>query len=229
MTEPKATLYTPKWNEARQRVQQVDSASCALFVTLLDHIERGWQVLRPLQVWFEQHQTNAAADDDYAHVLTFCEGSTDVFLQVGGGVADLVPGWSHWAEEADPSDVDGWAEAFLRDLKILRLACEGGMVPKQFRELVASAAAEMDGGWCRLLSALLGAVGELIPTDTAGEGAPGSEAVDVLVWGLPVDQQSVGERVLLDKLAEVYRAAGVEPPAWMGGGGDGTAPAQSVQ
>jgi hypothetical protein len=227
MTEPKATLYRPKWIEARQRVQQVDPATRAVFVTLLDHMERGWQVLRPLQVWFEQHQTDAAADDDYAHVLTFCEGSTDVFLQVSRGVADLVPGWPRWEEEADPSDVDGWAEAFFRDLKILRLACEGGMVPKQFRELVVSAAAEMDAGWFRLLSGLLGTIGELIPADTAGEGAPGSEAaVDVLVWGLPVDQQAVGERVLLEALAEVYRAGGLEPPAWTRGRRDGTPPAE---
>lgn len=229
MTEPIVTLYTPKWNQAQQRAQQVDPATRAVFVTLLDHIERGWQVLRPLQVWFEQHQTNAAADDDYAHLLTFCEGSIDVFLQVSGGVADLVPGWPRWQEEADPADVDGWAEAFFRDLKILRLACQGGMVPKQFRELVVSASAEMDGGWCRLLSALLGAVGELIPADTAGEAAPGCDAVDVLVWGFPLDQQAVGERVLLEKLAEIYRAAGLEPPAWTGSGGDVQPPTCSVQ
>jgi hypothetical protein len=226
MTEPQATLYTPKWNEARRRVEQVDPAAHAVFVTLLDHIERGWQVLRPLQVWFEQHQASGAADDDYAHLLTFCESCTDVFLQVSGGVADLVPGWPHWQEEADPADVDGWAEEFFRGLKILRLACEGSMAPKQFRELVVSVSAEIDGGWCRLLSTLLGAVGELIPVDAAGEGAPGCAAVDVLVWGLPLDQQPAGERVLLDKLGEVYRASGVAPPAWTGSGGDGTAPAE---
>ena len=64
-----------------------------------------------------------------------------------------------------------------------------------------------------------GAVGELIPVDTADEGAARCDAVDVLVWGLPLDQQPVGERVFLDKLAEVYRASGVEPPAWTGTGG----------
>jgi hypothetical protein len=164
MTEPKATLYTPKWNEAQQRVQQVDPATRAVFVTLLDHIERGWEVLRPLQVWFEQHAPDAAADDDHARLLTFCEGSvTDVFLQVSRGVADLVPGTPGWREEADPSDVDGWAEAFGQGLNVLRLACAGATVPKHFRGMVASAAEHMDGGWCRLLAALLSAVGELIP------------------------------------------------------------------
>jgi hypothetical protein len=59
--------------------------------------------------------------------------------------------------------------------------------------------------------------------DTSGEGAPWRDAVGVLVWGLPPDQRPVAERVLLGALAEVYRAAGLEPPAWTGSGGDGTA------
>jgi hypothetical protein len=62
--------------------------------------------------------------------------------------------------------------------------------------------------------------------DTAGEGAPWRDAVDVLVWGLPRDQQPVGERVLLNALAEVYRTGGLEPPAWTRGRRDGTPPAE---
>lgn len=165
MTEPKATLYTPKWNEAQQRAQHIDTATRDVFVTLLDHIERGWHVLRPLQLWFEQHQAEASASDDYAHLLMFSEGSvTDVFLQVSGGVADLVPGRPDWVEEADPADVDGWAEAFCQDLTVLRMACAGAAVPEPFRELTLSSVGALEGGWCRLLSALLGAVGELVPT-----------------------------------------------------------------
>lgn len=164
MTEPKATLYTPKWNEAQQRAQHIDAATRDVFVTLLDHIERGWQVLRPLQLWFEQHQAEASASDDYAHLLTFSEGSvTDVFLQVSGGVADLVPGRPGWREEADPADVGGWAEAFCQDLSVLRMACMCATVPEPFRDLTLSATGALAGGWCRLLSALLGAVGELVP------------------------------------------------------------------
>lgn len=167
VTEPKATLYAVDWNKAQQRVQRVDPAIRAVFVTLLDHIERGWRVLRPLQVWFEQHETDADAGDDYGHLLTFCEGSvTDAFLQVSRGVAYLVPGWPGWREEADPSDVEGRAEAFCRDLNVLRLACSGATGPKHFRGMVESAAEHMDGGWCRLLAALLGAVGELVPAAT---------------------------------------------------------------
>jgi hypothetical protein len=164
MTEPKATLYTPKWNDARERAQTVDAATRDVFATLLDHIEQGWQVLRPLQLWFEQHSAEADAGDDYAHLLTFSEGSvTDVFLQVSGGVADLVPGRPGWVEEADPADVDGWVDAFCQNLAVLRIASAGAAVPEPFRDLTQSAVRVVEGGWCRLLSALLGAVGELVP------------------------------------------------------------------
>jgi hypothetical protein len=164
MTEPKATLYTPKWDDARQRAVEVEPATREVVVRLLDHIEQGWQFLRPLQLWFEQHPAEANANDDYAHLLTFSEGSvTDVFLQVSGGVADLVPGRPGWVEEADPADVDGWAETFCHNLAVLRIACAGAAVPEPFRNLTLSAVGTLEGWWCRLLSSLLGAVGELVP------------------------------------------------------------------
>jgi hypothetical protein len=62
--------------------------------------------------------------------------------------------------------------------------------------------------------------------DTSGEGAPWRDAVDVLVWGLPLDQQPVAERVLLDALAGVYHASSLEPPAWARRGRDGTPPVE---
>jgi hypothetical protein len=54
--------------------------------------------------------------------------------------------------------------------------------------------------------------------DTAGEGAPWREAVDALLSGLPADRQPEGKRVVLDAVERVYRAAGIEPPAWTQGG-----------
>ncbi len=51
MSEPRATLYTPKWREARERVLEVEPVTRPVFVSILDHMERGWQAFRPLQVW----------------------------------------------------------------------------------------------------------------------------------------------------------------------------------
>lgn len=52
MSEPKATLYSQKWREARERVDAVEPATRPVFLSILDHMERGWRAFRPLQVWF---------------------------------------------------------------------------------------------------------------------------------------------------------------------------------
>jgi hypothetical protein len=165
MSEPKATLYSQKWREARERVDAVEPATRLAFLSILDHMERGWRALRPLQVWVEENSDHARhGRDDYAHLLNFASGLSDVFLLMGQGVAELVPGWAEWAKEADPADVEGWADNFCCDLTVFRLACAGADVPEPFRTLALSVAGVLEsGGWSEQLSALLGAVGELVP------------------------------------------------------------------
>lgn len=164
MTEPKVTLHSQKWTEARQRVHQVDTSP--VFVSLLDHMERGWQAFRPLRQWFEQNSDHARNErDDYAHLLNFVDGElSDVFQLIGLGVADLVPGWPGWEAEADPAEAIGWAESLRGNLAVFRLACFAADVPEPFRTVGLTVARTLEsGGWCEQLSALLGAAGELIP------------------------------------------------------------------
>jgi hypothetical protein len=166
MSEPKATLYSQKWREARERVDAVEPATRPVFLSILDHMERGWQAFRPLQVWVEANSDHAKHErDDYAHLLNFVDGGlSDLFQLIGLGVADLVPGWAEWAKEANPADLDGWVETFRCDLTVFRLACTGADVPEPFRTLALSVAGVLEsGGWSEQLSALLGAVGELVP------------------------------------------------------------------
>lgn len=165
MSEPKATLYSVKWREARERVNAVEPATRPVFLSILDHMERGWRAFRPLQVWFEENSEHAEhGRDDYAHLLNFANGLSDVFLLMGQGVADLVPGWAEWAKEADPADVEGSADNFRCDLTVFRLACTGADVPEPFRTLALSVVGVLEsGGWTDQLAALLGAVGELVP------------------------------------------------------------------
>ncbi len=165
MSEPKATLYSQKWQEARERVDAVEPATRPVFLSILDHMERGWRAFRPLQVWVEENSDHARhGRDDYAHLLNFASGLSDVFLLMGQGAADLVPGWAEWAKEADPADVEGWADNVRCDLTVFRLACAGADVPAEFRTLALSVAEVLEsGGWSEQLSALLGAVGELVP------------------------------------------------------------------
>lgn len=75
MSEPKLTLHSQKWREARDRVHAVDAETRPVFLALLDHVGRGWQAFRPLQEWLEQNRGNARTDpDDYTHLLNFVEG-----------------------------------------------------------------------------------------------------------------------------------------------------------
>lgn len=156
-----------KWRAARLRVDALD-VTRPLFTAILDHVENGWQVLRPLQHWCEKNERYARdGQDDYAHLLSFMSGElADVFLLIGAGVADLVPGWESWIEEADPMDVDGWTETFSRYLVVFRMACAGADVPAPFRAMVLEAAAVLEGGrWSQRMAALLVEVGEWIPEE----------------------------------------------------------------
>lgn len=166
MSEPKHNLYTRHWREARARVHRADPDTQPLFVSLLDHMERGWQAFRPLQVWFEQHVDHAmGGSDDHAHLLNFVDGElSDVFMLLGTGVAELVPGWEGWEREADPADLDGWGESFRRYLAVFRLALAAADVPEAFRELGLGVARVLEGeSWSEQLCARLAAVAELVP------------------------------------------------------------------
>ncbi|HEX6372026.1 MAG TPA: hypothetical protein VF006_24085 [Longimicrobium sp.] len=166
MSEPRATLYSQKWREARGRVHAIEPAARPLFISILDHMEHGWHAFRPLREWYERNSEHAGtAHGDYLHLLDFVDGElSDVFLLIGVGVADLVPGWDGWAAEADPADLDGWTELFSRYLAVFRLACVGGDVPEPFRALGVSVVEVLESSrWTDELSALLAAVGELVP------------------------------------------------------------------
>jgi hypothetical protein len=167
MTEPRVTLHSQKWREARDRLPTLDARTRPIFLALLDHVERGWQAFRPLQEWLEQSRGDVRMDpDDYAHLLSFVEGElSDTFMLIATGVVDVVPGWPGWEAEADPADVEGWAESFGRNLAVFRLACAGADVPEPFRRLALSVVRGLEAGrWSGQLPALLGPVAALVPT-----------------------------------------------------------------
>jgi hypothetical protein len=169
MIEPRITLHSQKWREARDRLPTLDAGARPIFLALLDHVDRGWQAFRPLQEWLEQNRGDARMNpDDHAHLLSFIEGElSDTFMLIGTGVADVVPGWPGWEAEADPADVEGWGESFGRNLAVLRLACTGADVPEPFRDLALAVVGELEtSGWPAQLSALLSPVAALVPNAT---------------------------------------------------------------
>jgi hypothetical protein len=48
----------------------------------------------------------------------------------------------------------------------------------------------------------------------AGRSDPVDDAVACILGGLPDEAQAGARRALLDAVADVYRSAGAEPPAW---------------
>lgn len=194
-TEPGVTIHSQTWREARDRLATLDAGTRPVFLALLDHVEAGWRAFRPLQEWLQNRDDTLAELGDYAHLLGFVEGElSDVFMLIGSGVADLVPGWPGWEAKADPTDVAGCADSFEWNLAVFRLACAGADVPEPFRRLALSVARVLETGeWSEQLSALLGPVGELVPNPLderqkrRSDGARGP-------WRAVADEHVVRER-----------------------------------
>lgn len=164
--EPIHTIYGPTWYAARQRAHAGTGKPARHLVRLLDVIESGWHALRDLQHWYEGNVPPADTSDPYGHLLRFVGADlVDVFRVVAVSAAELVPGWSDWAAEADPDGLVGEVETFVRYLALLHSAVQAAPVPEPFAMLVVSVADRFTG-WGTEVSALVTAVWPLIgPVD----------------------------------------------------------------
>lgn len=154
--EPLFTIYRPTWYAARERAP----AAGPYAVRLLDIVERGWLAVRELQSWIETEAVRARELGTYGHLLAFVDVDlVDVFRELAGGAADLVPGWDAWASEADPDGLLADVATFVRYVAVLSLAVRVAPVPAPFAELVESAAVRLRG-WGEEASALVAACAE---------------------------------------------------------------------
>jgi hypothetical protein len=140
--EPFHTIYVATWHAARERAP----AAGRVLVDLMDRVEAAWPAVRDLQRWFEANQTRARERDAYGHLLAFIGADVvDMFREVAGGVTDLVPGGDRWEAEADPDDVAGDVDTFVRYLALLHYAAGTAPVPEPFAVLVSSVAERLRG------------------------------------------------------------------------------------
>jgi hypothetical protein len=154
--EPLYTIYRPAWYAARERA----SAAGAYAVRLLDIVETGWLAVRELQSWIETEAVRAREPGAYGHLLAFVDVDlVDVFRELAGSAADLVPGWDGWASEADPDGLLADVGMFVRYVALLNLAVRQATVPAPFTELVESVAERLRG-WGDEVSALVAACAE---------------------------------------------------------------------
>lgn len=154
--EPLYTIYRPAWYAARERAPA--AGPCA--VRLLDVVETGWLAVRELQSWIETEAVRAQAAGAYGHLLAFVDVDlVDVFRDLAGGAAELVPGWDAWASEADPDGLLADVGTFVRYVALLNLAVRAATVPSPFAHLVESVAERLRG-WGEEASALVAACAE---------------------------------------------------------------------
>ncbi len=161
--EPVHTLHMASWKDARDRARRLHPDIRPLFADVLDHVEAGWAHLAPLQAWYEAHRDDPRdAPGDHAHLRDFIgDDVVDLFREIAGGVAALVPGAAHWEEEADPVEVDGDLDAFRRYFMVLRYAVEGMPAPAEVRDTVRTASQGL-AGWSTELAVLVTAIEEAV-------------------------------------------------------------------
>ena len=144
--EPAYTIYSAAWYAARERAQAAEGEQQRLLMGLLDAVETGWWAMRDLQHWYDANHKRARQTDGYGHLLAFISGDlVDVYRELSGGVADLVPGWDGWEREADPDGVLGDVDTFARYMAVLNLAALSVAAPEPFAVLVASVAERVAG------------------------------------------------------------------------------------
>jgi phytoene dehydrogenase-like protein len=157
--EPHTTLYLPWWADAWERARAAGPDDRHLFAAILDRMQAGWEYVRPLERWYEEHADAArSGPDSYWLVLEFIHGDiVDTFREIAADVTRLVPGYDGWEREASPDDVEGEVEAFQRFLTVFGLAAESPSMPDGLRELARSATAGL-AGWATEMSVLAKAI-----------------------------------------------------------------------
>jgi hypothetical protein len=158
--EPLRTIYVPTWYEARRRLLVVRDETSGPLADLLDLCETAWHAVRDLQHWAEANEARSNEADAYGCLLSFVDADVvDVFRDLAGGVADLVPGWEGREFEADPEGVAADVDTFMRYLTLLHHAAQAAPVPEPFAVLVASVAERLTG-WGEEAAALVAVVWE---------------------------------------------------------------------
>lgn len=214
-TEPDATIYTPAWVAARDRLAFIEPAEArALLASAMDRVESGWTAVRDVQHLLDRNRGRESGDDDYGCLLTYVETEIrESFRSMALALAHVAADWPAW-ERASIDDVEGSLSAFVRYVTVLRLATESATVPPEFRGLVRQVAPlGLAGEWFRQLSGVLRAIGHRVTAAGSVEGA--RAAVEFLTAALPEADRERGRAVLLTDLEGVYALSG-PPPEWFG-------------
>lgn len=214
--EPSATIYGPAWLDARDRMVWIeDEDARALLASAMDLVESGWDAVRGLQRWAEQHREPDRPDDEYGALLTFAESELqEVFRSMAFNLADLVTDWPGISLPPD-NDIDAHRSEFGRYATVLVLATGAAVdVPDGFRALVRQVARLLPGGeWFRRLTETFAAIQDVSNSEITADTA--RQAVDFLLHALPESERERVSGFVVQDLENRYEAAGELPPAWL--------------
>ena len=169
--EPRYTLYTKDWVDARTRISLlVSERQRRTFSVLLDHMEAGWAIIRPLQ-----QAADRIADGKVfswttaAEVAAFVEGDpTDLFRAVAQSCCAALPGADSRIGHFSAEDIPSESEQAVRYLRLLRLASAHPEFPLEMAELIGDACAALQR-WVDELPSVLDPVDELVELAEAGK------------------------------------------------------------
>lgn len=153
--EPRFTIYGPAWDDARAGVARLSSARLRReYGAVLDHLESGWALVRPLQMEAEtimrwQRSGGGAA----LSVADFIDLSvTDEFRDVAFRCREALRG--DLGSLAELSSTVDEAEVVERALLVLGMAAEAPEFPAGLRQC-AQEAVEPFGEWVCALRGVL--------------------------------------------------------------------------
>lgn len=144
--EPRATLFTDQWRQARERAPKLHRG--AVWRRLLDHQERGWEYVRPLALAVEEGGCWTAEKPTVAGALyLFADLEiVDLYRHNAFRCVDMVLA-PQGTDVPSTDDIEGDTDAFYRNVSLLRLASADRKAPPEFRVL-ANHAAGLDA-WYR--------------------------------------------------------------------------------
>jgi hypothetical protein len=171
--EPKYTLYTEDWEDARKRISLlVSERQRRTFSALLDHMEAGWAIIRPLQLAADRiAEGRVLAWSAAAEIAAFVEADpTDRFRAIAQSCCAAVPGADACIGHFSADDVLSESEQTVRYLRLLRLASAHPEFPPELAEVIDDVCTALQR-WLDELPPVLNPVDELVALAEAGKAA----------------------------------------------------------
>jgi len=157
--EPCYTIYCEPWQEARRCAARLPLRLRRIQDAVLEYIEEGWAILRPVTLAAEDALGDSAARTREAvHVCTFIEAElTDLFRGLAFQQRDRVPGFTPMFSHGPCSEAVEEAEYVQRLFHVVALGACDPAFPRQVGDVIGPALAAFDGwveGWPRVVAAL---------------------------------------------------------------------------